>query len=99
MIFKNLNLGNFRVFNGEHNINLQPRKEGLLSQPIVLFGGLNGAGKTSILTAIRLILLGRKAIGSSISNTDYKSYLIQQVNNKAAKENNSIRTYINLEFK
>ena len=40
-------------------------------KPIVLFGGLNGAGKTSILTAVRLALYGRKALGINLTNGEY----------------------------
>lgn len=98
MIFKKLTLNNFRVFNGEHAIDLQPKKEGLLSKPIVLFGGLNGAGKTSILTAIRLLLLGRRALNSLLNNKEYAEYLSQQLNNKAKKEDDAAKASISLEF-
>ena len=56
MIIKKLVLHNFRVFRGHHEIELTPQKRGneIIDRPIVLFGGLNGAGKTSILSAIRL---------------------------------------------
>ena len=46
MIFKRLILENFRVFNGFEQIDLAPRKAGVFHQPVILFGGLNGAGKT-----------------------------------------------------
>ena len=98
MIFKRLTLSNFRVFNGEHNIELAPRKEGVFTKPIVLFGGLNGAGKTSILTAIRLLLMGKRAIGHIVSAKDYSEYLISQINNKAKAEDNSSVATICLEF-
>ena len=57
MIFKSLTLENFRVFEGIHHINLSVND----GKPIILFGGLNGAGKTSILTAIRLALFGKSS--------------------------------------
>lgn len=98
MIFKKLSLTNFRVFNGEHVLDLQPKKEGLLSKPIVLFGGLNGAGKTSILSAIRLLLLGRRAHGNVLNNKEYAAYLSQQLNNNAKKEGSDVRASISLEF-
>jgi DNA sulfur modification protein DndD len=98
MIFKALTLENFRVFHGTHDIELAPRKEGLLSKPIVLFGGLNGAGKTSILTGIRLALLGRKAVGVSVSKKDYHNFLIEQINAKATKSDEDANAVIKLEF-
>ena len=98
MIFKTLSLENFRVFNGLHNIELAPRRDGLLSKPVVLFGGLNGAGKTSILSAIRLALLGRKTIGNAVSKKDFNEYLTEQINKKAVKDNTDPVAKISLEF-
>lgn len=71
MIIKNLTLENFRVFAGRHDINLRTN----LGSPIILFGGLNGAGKTSILTAIRFVLLGRMAFDQVISQKSYIEHL------------------------
>ncbi|MBJ2138209.1 DNA sulfur modification protein DndD [Paraglaciecola chathamensis] len=98
MIFKTLTLTNFRVFNGQHSIELAPRRDGLLAKPVILFGGLNGAGKTSILSAIRLVLLGRKAIGNAVSKKDFHHYLEQQINNKAIKELQATVASVKLEF-
>lgn len=98
MIFKTLSLENFRVFNGTHNIELAPRRDSLLSKPIVLFGGLNGAGKTSILTAIRLSLLGRRAIGNAVSKKYFNEYLAEQINKKSIKDNSDPVAKISLEF-
>ncbi|NKC21477.1 DNA sulfur modification protein DndD [Pseudoalteromonas sp. S4498] len=99
MIFKTLTLNNFRVFNGETTIELTPRKQGVFERPIILFGGLNGAGKTSILTAIRLALLGRRALGAVITNKDYLAYLNEQTNNTALKLDPSTEASITLSFK
>jgi DNA sulfur modification protein DndD len=64
MIIRNLIIENFRVFKGRHEVALEPLSR---DKPIILLGGLNGAGKTSILTAIRFALYGRLAF-SEISN-------------------------------
>jgi DNA sulfur modification protein DndD len=98
VIFKTLSLENFRVFNGLHSIELAPKRDGLLSKPVILFGGLNGAGKTSILTAVRLVLLGKKAIGSALSKKQFHDYLAQQINNKAAKEHSAPVAKVSLAF-
>jgi DNA sulfur modification protein DndD len=98
MIFKTLSLENFRVFNGLHTIELAPKRDGLISKPVILFGGLNGAGKTSILSAIRLALLGKKAIGNTVTKKDFNNYLAQQVNNKAAKEHSGPVAKVSLAF-
>ncbi|MBE3166184.1 DNA sulfur modification protein DndD [Enterobacter cloacae complex sp. P23RS] len=83
MLIKQLVLSNFRVFNGTHVIDLAPKKRQYDNnpRPIVLFGGLNGAGKTSILSAIRLALYGRLAYGSSTQQQEYVDELSALVHN------------------
>ncbi len=71
MIFNSLTLENFRVFEGIHHIDLTAGK----GEPIVLFGGLNGAGKTSILTAIRLALFGKSSLDGIKSKKAYEDEL------------------------
>ena len=77
MIIKNIIVNNFRVFRGVHEIDLAPRSknEDVAASPIILFGGLNGAGKTSILSAIRVALYGRIAFGRGLSTPEYQKEL------------------------
>ncbi|URQ61321.1 DNA sulfur modification protein DndD [Pantoea alhagi] len=81
MLIKQLVLHNFRVFNGTHTIDLAPRTRNQQDnpRPIVLFGGLNGAGKTSILSAIRLALYGRLAFGPATQQQEYIEQLSELV--------------------
>ncbi len=72
MIIKSLTLNNFRVFNGVNDISLEPASS---DKPIILFGGLNGAGKTSILTGVRVALYGRAAFGFNMTSTEYHEQL------------------------
>lgn len=87
MIIKKLVLHNFRVFRGHHEIELTPQKRDheRHDRPIVLFGGLNGAGKTSILSAIRLALYGRLAFDNLIHNQDYIDQLTALIHNGVSK--------------
>ncbi len=79
MLITKLTLNNFRVFRGVHEVDLRPApailtKKGPVEgteRPIILFGGLNGAGKTSILTAVRLALFGRQAFDKVLTNVEY----------------------------
>ena len=89
MIFKSLTLENFRVFEGIHHIDLSVRD----SESIVLFGGLNGAGKTSILTAIRLALFGQSSLDGIKTKKAYEDELrgfIHKSNDKQCS-NSSVR--------
>lgn len=81
MIIKKLVLHNFRVFRGTHEIDLAPRKYNNQSKPIILFGGLNGAGKTSILTAVRFALYGRLAFDTLANNQEYIDQLSELIHN------------------
>jgi len=98
MIIKNLIVNNFRVFRGVHEIDLAPRsgnKENTAS-PIILFGGLNGAGKTSILSAVRVALYGRIAFGRGLSTPEYQKQLDALIHNGVGISDN--RSSIELVF-
>lgn len=97
MILNTLKLGNFRVFRGDHEIDLTP--EGPSGQkPIILFGGLNGAGKTSILTAVRLTLYGRRILGSKVPSEEYFQYLTDCIHKPSGAERAPNSAYVRLKF-
>ncbi|WP_434745292.1 DNA sulfur modification protein DndD [Candidatus Pantoea rara] len=100
MLIKQLVLHNFRVFRGEHVIELAPRKRQNNSnpRPIVLFGGLNGAGKTSILSAIRIALYGRLAFGTSTQQQEYVEELSALIHNGSTAGENPGEASIELSF-
>ncbi|BAN34917.1 ATPase involved in DNA repair [Sulfuricella denitrificans skB26] len=79
MLIKKLTLCDFGLFQGQHEIDLAPRQKYGATRPIVLFGGLNGAGKTTILTAIRLAIYGRQAIGYGTTQKAYEEYLNSKI--------------------
>lgn len=100
MLIKQLVLRNFRVFNGTHVIDLAPKKRQHDDnpRPIVLFGGLNGAGKTSILSAIRLALYGRLAFGSTTQQQEYVEELSTLVHNGSSSGEQPNEASIELVF-
>jgi DNA sulfur modification protein DndD len=75
MKIKKLVLENFGLFRGRNEINLDTRVVRGKVKPIILIGGKNGSGKTSILEAIRLCLYGPQGIAERISTKDYERYL------------------------
>ncbi|MEO1955377.1 MAG: AAA family ATPase, partial [Gammaproteobacteria bacterium] len=81
MLLESLKLTNFRVFKGEHQFSLAPIEKDGNRPPIVLFGGLNGSGKTTTLTAIRLTLYGRQSIGIGASQKAYDTFLTDSIHN------------------
>lgn len=81
MIFTELVLENFGPYAGRHVINLRPEIAGI-PRPIILFGGMNGGGKTTLIDAIRLALYGQRAQCSTRGNLSYSEFLTQSVNNQ-----------------
>lgn len=79
MLLETLTLCDFGVFRGQHSVSLSPRKKYGRVRPLVLFGGLNGSGKTTILSAIRLALYGRQALGRGTSQRAYEEYLAGRI--------------------
>jgi DNA sulfur modification protein DndD len=75
MKIKKLVLENFGLFRGHNEIDLDTRVVRGKVKPIVLIGGKNGAGKTSILESIRLCLYGPQGIADRISAKGYEQYL------------------------
>lgn len=77
MILDKLVLENFGAYRGKHTIKLTPPSR---KRPIILFGGLNGVGKTTLLDALQLVLYGKRARCSNRNNTNYDEFLRQSVN-------------------
>ena len=94
MIFLELVLQNFGPYSGRQVINLDPRKDEN-PRPIILLGGMNGGGKTTLMDAIRLALYGHRAQCSTRGNLSYNDFLNQCVNSKA---NPAEKTRIELVF-
>jgi DNA sulfur modification protein DndD len=72
VILDSLVLENVGTFRGKNEITLTPTSS---SKPVVLIGGLNGAGKTTILEAIHLALYGPLSQGRGRQTSGYSSYL------------------------
>ena len=98
MIIKSLKLIDFGAFRSEHVIDLEPREKYGKKRSIVLFGGLNGAGKTTILDAVRLALYGRQAIGKNVSQSDYDCYLLEAIHKSPHLLVNPDSASVSLEF-
>ena len=72
MILDSITLTNFGLYVGDQTITLTPPSP---EKPIVLFGGLNGGGKTTLLDALQLCLFGGHAKTASRGRLGYQEYL------------------------
>ena len=89
MVIKKLTLHNFGVYAGTNTFIFHGEK------PVVLIGGLNGRGKTTILDAVLLSLYGSNSFAYKESN--YKSYG-QYLRSYVNEGDTSFTSYIELEF-
>lgn len=71
-------LENYGLYKGRKEFELAPN-QGKSKTPIILFGGRNGAGKTTFLHAIRLALYGRKSVSDRISQAQYDEFLLSKI--------------------
>ena len=79
MIFHRLALNNFGLFCGEQTFSLTPRVRYRKRRPVILIGGKNGTGKTTILEAVRLCLYGARSLGNRVSQSAYHEYLASTI--------------------
>ena len=84
MIFHQLTLNNFGLFGGEQTLALTPRIKYRKRRPVILIGGKNGAGKTTILEAVRLCLYGARSLGNRVSQSAYHEYLASMIHHSQA---------------
>ncbi|MEL6912846.1 MAG: AAA family ATPase, partial [Cyanobacteria bacterium J06598_4] len=94
MIFTELVLENFGAYADRNVFDLRPGQDDEV-RPIVLLGGMNGGGKTTLMDAIRLALYGQRARCSTRGNLGYGSFLAQSINSRI--ESNTAKIELSFE--
>src|SRR5438067_52137 len=79
MILEQLRLRDFCLFRGTQTFDLTPVQRNGRRRPIVLFGGINGGGKTTLFDAVQLALYGVRARCSKRAHLAYEDFLLQSV--------------------
>ncbi len=94
MIFKRLEIFNYGIFKGEHEVNFA----GPSIQSVTLVGGLNGSGKTTIFEAIQIALFGSHSnLHKENKQPSYTKYLTSKINRDSNKRvGTAIKFTINL---
>ena len=85
MILDRVILDNFGAYTGRQEAILTPEP----GKPVILFGGMNGGGKTTFLDSIQLGFYGRKAKTSNRGNLGYRDYLAECIHRGADPEEGS----------
>jgi DNA sulfur modification protein DndD len=80
MILDSITLKNFGIYGGRQEVALAPTDD---RKPIILFGGMNGGGKTTFLDAVQLALYGAKARCSGRGKLGYRDYLRDMIHRGA----------------
>lgn len=75
MILDSIILENYGAYGGRQEAILTPEE----GKPIILFGGMNGGGKTTLLDALQLAFYGPKARISNRGRLGYKEYLKESI--------------------
>jgi DNA sulfur modification protein DndD len=75
MLFRELTLHNVGVYRGRQSIDLTTSP----TRPVVLVGGLNGCGKTTLLDSLQLVLYGRRARLSNRGNKAWDAFLLETI--------------------
>lgn len=76
MIIDSIRISNFGLYKDENFISLNPY--GLGNKNITVLSGQNGVGKSTLLEAIHLCLLGSLSIDNRLSETNYERYLFKR---------------------
>ncbi|HXT16625.1 MAG TPA: DNA sulfur modification protein DndD [Gemmatimonadaceae bacterium] len=98
MILRSILLENFGLYHGRLELDLAPRVRRGVTHPIVLIGGKNGVGKTTLLEAVRLALYGRRALGSRVGQAQYDEYLRSRIHRPVAQQMTPHGAAVGLEF-
>jgi DNA sulfur modification protein DndD len=97
MIINRVTLENIRLFKGIHTLNLTPIQNQGKTKPIILIGGKNGSGKTTIFESILLCLYGQKYLGNKITKQKFESYIEKMISSNNHSEDHK-QAAIEVEF-
>ena len=87
MILDQITLHDFGVYAGVQKIGLTPPS---LDKPIVLFGGMNGTGKTTLMDALQLCLFGPATRCARRNGSDYKNFLDSKICKRSPRKQASV---------
>ena len=101
MRINKIKLFNYGPFCGEHVIDFSKSvNNGSCQKNIILIGGKNGSGKTSIFTALQICFYGQSALGDKTTRIYYDNFLKKQVHKSRDTlfQNNTAAVEVDFDF-
>lgn len=84
MMIQSLTICNFKNYCGEHTLDLSTDPDS--GRNIILIGGMNGAGKTTIFEAVQLCMFGAQFQGKTLSKSKYDLFLRKAKNKISTRD-------------
>ena len=94
MLLERLILENYGIYGGRTEFELSCTPE----KPIILVGGVNGAGKSTIFEAILVALYGKSHLGRKTTKKEYTQFIIDRIHNTAGKKGKTGAVEITFRF-
>jgi DNA sulfur modification protein DndD len=98
LIFSKLVLENLGVFRGPAEFDLTPSYGTAGKRPIILFGGMNGSGKTTIFESFKLALYGSGAFWPPISRDRYEAEMRNRLSRHPSTVSDPERASVELDI-
>ena len=94
MFLEHLSICNYGVYAGKNDFDLKTTPE----KPIVIIGGFNGAGKTTILESMMIALYGKTYFGVKRTKKEYLDFIFERIHRSNKKRADSALVRIAFRF-
>ena len=94
MLLEKLSIENYGVYGGRNDFDLSTTPD----RPVVLVGGYNGAGKTTILESMMMALYGRDYLGRKKPKKEYVEFVLNRMHRDNGKRVGSASIELSFRF-
>ena len=94
MLLEKLSIENYGVYSGKNDFDLSTTPD----RPVILVGGYNGAGKTTILESMMIALYGRDYLGKKKPKKEYVEFVLNRMHRDNGKRAGSASIELSFRF-
>ena len=94
MLLEELSIENYGVYGGRNDFDLSTMPD----KPVVLVGGYNGAGKTTILESMMIALYGRNYMGKKKTKKEYTDFVLNRMHRSNGRRADSASIKLTFRF-